>query len=186
MLQASEPTPIEIRRALYLGRKPVFKSDHKGSGFYAIFLKSDHTIPNLDLPEDGLLYIGMTTAGFSRRDHIFRTHSGGCTLRRSIGALMRLKLNLRVEAYQTKTNKRSFKFDKASEEHLSTWMAGAINQTRVPYSGHVGTVERRLISLFEPPLNLRGWSNPQSSKLRGLRYACWRETRVHREERSVA
>lgn len=185
MIGHAETTKADIRHALYLARKPVFRTDHEGSGFYAIYLKSDHRIEGLSMPSDGLLYLGMTQSGFARRDHIFRAHSGGCTFRRSVGALLQDELQLKPVPYRPASPKRLYRFDGPSEARLSEWMKGAFNQSRVPFKGDVENVERRLINWLEPPLNLTDWVNPQGAAIRKLRYACWQQT-VHEGARKAA
>lgn len=170
----------EIRDALYDGRKPAFVSEHKGAGFYGVFLKADHHLPRIRYPQDGLLYIGRTKRGFSERDHVYPKsgHSGYCTLRRTIGALMKdqLQLTPMPKSHVRSSRKdRSFRFQTDCEQRLTEWMSGALYFTRVPHSASVEAVERLLIKHLRPPLNLIGWENPQAKWLRELRYACYRQ-----------
>ncbi len=174
----------DIRNALYAARSPYHAMQHVGSGFYAIFLKSDHALPYLHMPDDGLLYIGETRVGFSTRDHSHprNGHSGFCTVRKSLGALLKTQLSLSVTPptqAQLRSRKRYFRFTKSGEARLSEWMKGALYFSRVPDKGDVKTIEQTLISKLKPPLNLRGWPNPQSPMVKKRRYECFEEAIAH-------
>ena len=182
---------LEIRKALHAARTPWYAKHHQGSGFYGLYLKCDHTMDAIDVPLDGLLYIGMTNAGFSHRDHFYpkSRHSGYCTARRSIGALMRERLKLlprprsnRADAMQS----NHFRFDPRSEARLSDWMAGAIHVARVPFDGNVEAAENLLITHLTPPLNLTGWANPQAGFIKAQRHACALAAFEYAQQKMVA
>ncbi len=167
-----------IRTALYQARTPYFPIQHSGHGFYAVYLKCDHTISSLTVPDDGLLYIGMTERGFSARNHVTPKHSGYCTFRRSIGALLkdqiRLELLPRPRQFMHH-NTPYYRFTEASEQRLGLWMAGALYVSRVPHEHSIAQVERQLIQQLEPPLNLTEWANPQADWVKAKRRNCLNE-----------
>ncbi|WP_084398463.1 GIY-YIG nuclease family protein [Henriciella aquimarina] len=172
----------DIRKTLHAARGPWFAKDHTGSGFYAIYLKANADLPFIGLPEDRLLYIGMTQSGFSERDHFEpkRGHSGGCTLRRSLGAILKYRLNLsarRRSAGASQTAYTHYRFDPRGEQTLSEWMQGALYLARVPFGENVDLAEARLIRAFTPPLNLTGWANPQAELIKRFRRECMNEAR---------
>lgn len=57
-------------------------------------------------------------------------------------------------------------------------MKGSLYLARVPFGENVELAERQLIRAFEPPLNLRGWANPQSYLIERLRAKSASEARA--------
>lgn len=170
----------ETRRALFDARGPWYAKDHEGCGFYAIYLKSNASLAFIDLPDDRLMYIGMTRKGFSKRDHFEPKsgHSGGCTFRRSLGAILKHELNLSARPRSRSSAGHHFRFDPDSEQKLTGWMKGSLYLSRVPFGDNVGLAEAQLIQLFTPPLNLLGWDNPQASLIKRFRQECSKEAQA--------
>ncbi|MEM5516722.1 GIY-YIG nuclease family protein [Henriciella sp. AS95] len=166
-----------VRAALNKAKGPWYPKDHQGPGFYAIFLKSSSQLPGIDVPRDGLLYIGKTEKGFSARDHFQPScgHSGHCTARRSLGALLSEQLDLKPKPRSRRSiysRKSHFRFDAAGEKRLSEWMQGQLYIARVPFEGNVSAAEAMLIEGLRPPLNLTIWDNPQAGLVKRLRRQC--------------
>ena len=170
----------DVRRAMVDARGPWYAKDHDGCGFYAIYIKSNCNLPAIEVPEDGLLYIGMTRRGFSQRDHFNPRsgHSGSCTFRRSLGVLLKEQLSLEARPRSRQSAGYHFRFDIRGEQALSEWMKGSLYLARVPFGENVELAERQLIRAFEPPLNLRGWANPQSYLIERLRAKSASEARA--------
>ena len=168
----------DIRTALVQAKGPWYPKPDDGPGFYAIFLKASATLPLISVPDDGLLYVGKTLSGVYSRDHVAPRsgHSGDCTVRRSLGALLRHDLDLDPQPRSLDGNVRTactnFRFSAAAETRLSNWMMGALYLSRVPHDGDVDAVETVLIEGLRPPLNLKGWANPQAGRIKWLRKQC--------------
>ena len=173
----------EISVALYQARTPYFSKEHRGSGFYAMYLKANHTLSEIEIAENRLLYVGKTEAGFSYRDHFNpgNGHSGNCSLRRTLGALLKKELSLQAQSRskrRTKNRFTNYRFTPEGEARLSDWMKGALYVSRVPFEQNVVAAEAMLISGLEPPLNITGWRNPQAERLMALRRTCAAEARA--------
>ena len=57
------------------------------------------------------------------------------------------------------------------------WMRKNLEYAVFPFSGEVKQLEARLIDAHGPPLNLKGWRNPQGRVIRRLRGLCRDEAR---------
>ena len=151
-----------------------------GPGVYALFAREvGCLLPEIVLPEDGLLYVGES--GHLRdRDHFAAQHSGFSSPRRSLGAILKARLKLTAiprASGSSKTKRQSFRFAGHGERRLSEWMLKNLDYAVFPFSGDVKELEARLIKAHGPPLNLRGWQNPQAQGIRRLRGLCREEAR---------
>ena len=173
----------EVRKALFQAKSAWTASEHEGHGFYAIFLKKGGKLPGIDVPEDGLIYVGKTETGFHQRDHFAppKGHSGYCTLRRSLGAVLKHQLRLaarpRSGLYDRKSTFLNYRFDDAGEERLSEWMKSNLQIARIPFENQVAMAEKMMIDLFLPPLNLKGVHTATSKQVKALRRVCFEEAR---------
>ena len=149
-------------------------------GVYAYFLQPDADPLSLapvalEAGADGLLYVG-TSANLRTRDHLMPAHSGVSTLRRSLGAL--LKDRIRLEAGPrargpSATNRRNYRFLGTGEQDLTRWMRQYLVYASYTLSlAEVANIETGLIRHLRPPLNLKGWDNPQARAIRDLRDRC--------------
>jgi hypothetical protein len=149
-------------------------------GVYALFLNDPRAFSTLGVDKNGLLYIGMTADNTGARDHFDPPtgHSGFSSPRRSIGALLKHELQLR--ACPGADNFGDFRFADGGELALTEWMKSHLRMNLVPIPrdrAKIEQVERRLIANLKPPLNLKGWSNPQARTLNVLRKICRDEAR---------
>ena len=151
-----------------------------GAGVYGLFgREADCLLPDIVLPEDGLLYIGES-GDLRGRDHFVAQHSGFSSPRRSLGAILKSRLGLTAmprASGSSETNFRNFRFAGDGERQLSEWMRKNLEYAVFPFSGEVKQLEARLIEAHGPPLNLKGWRNPQGRVIRRLRGLCRDETR---------
>lgn len=155
----------------------------QGVGVYAYFLRMAEALPSIATDGDGILYVGMTEAGLDARNHLNHKHSGFSTFRRSLGAILKDELGLRAlprSAGSSKSNVRCYRFDEKGEAALTEWMRGNLLIAQVEVEGDVATREDELITELQPPLNLKGWSNPQAPQVKALRAACVREAELAR------
>ena len=151
-----------------------------GPGVYALFAReADCLLPEIALSDDGLLYVGES-GDLSERDHFVAQHSGFSSPRRSLGAILKARLGLTViprASGSSQTNMRNFRFPGDGERRLSEWMLENLEYAVVPFSGDVKEHEARLIEAHGPPLNLKGWRNPQGRVIRRMRGLCREEAR---------
>ncbi|WP_133055676.1 GIY-YIG nuclease family protein [Mycolicibacter senuensis] len=155
------------------------------SGVYAFFL-CDGVLPGVHCAAGGCLYIGLSS-NLAQRE--FDTHfragrSGFSTLRRSLGALLIDDLQLQPEprsAGNSDTNYRNYRFDAGGEERLSAWMQRHLDIGVYP-EADPKPLERELIELAGPPLNLTHWPNPDAPLIRAARKRCVDAARARRRQ----
>lgn len=150
----------------------------KGVGVYAYCLRTAGALPSITTDGSGILYVGMTEDGLDARNHVNHAHSGFSTFRRSLGAILKGELNLKAlprSSGSSKSNVRCYRFDERGEEALTNWMQSNLLVAQAEVEGDVAAYEHELISKLQPPLNLKGWANPQAPRVKALRAACVRE-----------
>ena len=150
----------------------------QGIGVYAYCLRVPDALPNLSTGGSGILYVGMTEDGLDARNHVNHAHSGFSTFRRSLGAILKEELSLSAlprSFGSSKSNVRCYRFDERGEAALTEWMQDNLLIAQVEVECDVAVCEHELISKLQPPLNLKGWSNPQAPHIKALRSACVRE-----------
>jgi hypothetical protein len=150
-------------------------------GVYAWFLDEATALRSMPRQSGEPIYIGTSSNLAQRRDetHFKTGGTGFSTLRRSLGALLKDELNLRALPRGTgpsDQNFRCYRFDDGGEARLTGWMR---QHLRVGICAHSEPeeLERGLIALAQPPLNLTGWANPHAAELKALRKACADEAR---------
>jgi hypothetical protein len=161
-----------------LGRSRVPPS----SGVYAIYLRTPGALRPFDEGEDGLIYIGLSKNLADREfeQHFSSGNTGFSTLRRSIGALLKMHLSLRAiprALSPSKTNFYNYRFVGDGETRLTDWM-GSHLEIGVHACGKYLELENFLISELRPLLNLTKWPNPQRTKVKRMRKVCADEARV--------
>lgn len=153
------------------------------AGAYAVLLAAPASLPTVVPGRDGLLYVGMTDQGLDARNHFQHAHSGFSTLRRSLAAVLKEALNLKAIPRgpgSSKTNVRNYRFTDKGERVLTEWMNRNLLLTQVAVDADLSAFEADLIALLEPPLNLKGWPNPQRDMVKRLRAACAAEAGSNR------
>jgi hypothetical protein len=174
--------------ALVLGGLSTARSQLTGlnapeaPGVYAFFLRDRGALPGVDEAADGIVYIGLST-NLAQRE--FDTHfragqSGFSTLRRTLGALLIADLSLKPRprgSGASDSNYRCYRFDEAGEERLSAWMRDHLD-IAVQTVADPKQLERALVALARPPLNLTLWANPDAATIRAARKACMRAARA--------
>jgi hypothetical protein len=150
-------------------------------GVYAFFVIPDHGVPGITQPGDDPLYIGISK-NLAQREfdtHFAAGQSGFSTLRRSLGALLSNQLDLHARPRGTgasDSNYRCYRFDDQGEQRLSDWMAINLRVGIQPVA-NPKAIEKDLIALACPPLNLTHWSNPDAPTIKTARKACVDEAR---------
>ena len=180
--------PAEIAmKALARSRdRPSLLRPPQQGGIYAIYLRQGSSLAPFSPRTDAPIYVG-STSNLAERE--FETHfgdekTGFSTLRRSFGALLRDLLRLKAiprSKGPSETNVRNYKFDSEGEKRLTLWMAENLEVGFCPFPSEYEQIEKDLISVFEPILNLKGWQNPNRAQIKRLRKICADEARSARE-----
>jgi hypothetical protein len=138
-----------------------------------VYTSDDTELPGVASGTDGLLYVGSASDLRARVVglHFGEKGSGFSTLRRTIGALIREQFGLQAIQRSPGSKTYQFKFSEESERRLSSWMRSHL-QLAVYEHEVVEEIESDLIRTLEPPLNLKGWSNPDRPRLLSLRKKC--------------
>lgn len=150
----------------------------KRNGFYALFLKPECNIPGLKVGEHGLLYIGDAENGRSPNDHFMPScdTESRSLLRNALGALMRAELDLLPAPVRRKRlfvrMPGGFVFDPESEARLTSWMQHSIEVAFITHDNDPSAARWMLIGKLQPPLNFKGWNNPQERFVRRLTRKC--------------
>lgn len=140
-------------------------------GVYAMFLSAGCELPEVSPPPTEIVYLGRSKE-LTTRIHFEAKHSGFSSPRRTLGALLKGELDLAAEPRamgRSDTNWRNYRFSDDGEDRLSRWMRSHLDYAAISYDGDLAGLERELISLAEPPLNLTHWENPDRPHLKKLR-----------------
>ena len=152
-----------------------------GAGVYAYFIADPPMLPDILVPENEIIYVGMTEDGLDARNHVNHDHSGFSSFRRSLGAIIKENLDLKAlprSSGASRSNLRCYRFTEQGEAALTEWMKENLLCAQVEVAEDVSECERGLIATLQPPLNLKGWPNPQASAIKALRAACVREAEL--------
>jgi hypothetical protein len=138
---------------------------------YAVFIHNGMALLPVMTAEPGLVYVGVTedAKGFYARG------SGFCTLRRSLGAILKERLSLQAVPRgkgQSISNIRNFSFTEDGEARLEAWMRQHLRHVSYPVQGEAALLEKDVIRLMQPPLCLSGWANKQAAMIRRMRKVC--------------
>ncbi|GEM_PF-768839 len=161
---------------------------HRGAGVYAIFAETQQCLPNIELPQSGLLYIGQS-GNLAHRNHFKEKYKRPSTVRRSLGAILKSELELNAEPRLTgrsPSNYKNYCFGDQGETCLSKWMKKNLTCAifLLDSDEHVRKIiEKRLIKEYEPPLNLINWQNPQKKMIEKLREDCREKAKIVWQER---
>ena len=165
--------------------KPADLDLPSAPGIYAVYLREGDAIGRATANPDGLVYVGVS-ADLKARGVETHFKTGGSkfsTLRRSIGALLKGQLDLTAiprSPGASKSNTRNYKFTNDGERRLTSWMEDHLEVGFVVVDQGAEDVEKAVITALEPPLNLKGWKNPQRALLKRLRAVCAAEAAVNR------
>lgn len=152
-------------------------------GVYAFYACEQDALSPVILGPDCLIYIGMTEDSLEVRNHFQHKQSGFSTLRRSLGALLKERLDLIAiprAPGQSETNIDCYRFTADGEAALSRWMQAHLSLAIEPLESRVAQTEADLIAAMEPPLCLTRWRNPQKQIIQELRNKCKAEARRNR------
>lgn len=129
-------------------------------------------------PDARPLYVGKaerSLAGRDLRQHFGVGSTGSSTLRRSLAALLRARLELRAIPRRPDRPVRPalYALSEADDLRLSTWMQAHLRlAVWVPVSPvRLGMVEAQVLKVWQPPLNLTGVRTAWTPRLRAARKA---------------
>ena len=173
----------QVLNDLSTNRCPVSDLDAPPDpGVYAFFLQEGAVLPEVQAGRDGLLYIGLSTNLAQRQfdTHFQAGETGFSTVRRSFGALLIEVLGLRPRPRgrgSSNTNYMNYRFDEPGEDRLSAWMSEHL-EVAVRQVDDPGPLEEDLLRHARPPLNLKGWPNPDAAAIKALRKKCVQAARA--------
>lgn len=161
------------------------KSFSERPGIYAFFyVGKDSGANKFPIETDTLIYIGKTESSQKSRDantHFKSGKTGSSTVRKSLGAILAIDLDLkpipRNDTDYKKGRKSHFKFDETSEERLTQWMMQNIAMTYYEFDGEkdeLDSLETNIIQSLIPPLNIdhKNPENPYATDIKRLRKNC--------------
>lgn len=170
-----------------LRSRPRYRWDERPStgqaGIYAYFIEHPDELRPISVPANGLLYIGMTDSGLDARCHFEHKNSGFSTFRRSLGAILKKKLQLRAlprSPGASRSNVLNYRFEAEGEERLTNWMRENLTYSYREVADNVAAAEKAEIMEECPPLNLIGWKNEDRSEIKRLRAFCAAEASLAR------
>jgi hypothetical protein len=146
-----------------------------------LFLGSTASLPGVEPPDGGLLYVGKSR-NLAQRDvdtHFATGKSGFSTVRRSLGALLRDELDLEPVQRGTgdsESNFRNYRFEDDGESRLTDWMRTNLEVAAIAATDYA-TLEDALITDLQPVLCLKGWPNPKAAEIKSARKRCVEEAR---------
>lgn len=165
--------------------KPFDKIDEFSNlpGIYFIgFNGENFPFPSqVDIVSTGdIIYVGKTEKSQKSRDantHFKSGKTGSSTLRRSVGAILRNKLELKpIPRSQNEIKMRDFKFIEESEKKLTKWMIENLSLSFYEVTEgkrYLKLLENQLIELLTPILNIsKNKGNPFLRDLKELRRQC--------------
>lgn len=160
----------------------------KETGFYAFFVISrgcfDGTVLS-QIKKDDCVYIGIAEDEtlFERVTESHLIATGRSTFRRSLGAVLRTKLDLKPiqrGIVPTKSNLSNYAFSTESEKRLTDFMYKHIGIAFHPFSNldcSLNVIEKKLIEQFDFPvfnIEYSGIKNPHKRIIQELRKDCRR------------
>jgi hypothetical protein len=124
----------------------------------------------------------MTESSLNARNHFFHKDSSFSTFRRSLGALLKHRLELHARYRGQGNSDKSathYQFGADGEERLTKWMQENLEYNFELVSENIRSREAELIMRLHPPLNLTKWPNKQVRKsLMELRKVCRDEAAI--------
>lgn len=149
-------------------------------GLYAIFAKPNDDFGSIRIPDTGFVYIGQSI-DLGQRNHFRAVSSGFHSPRRSLGAILKDRLNLQAiprSSGKSNSNFNNFSFTGEGERRLSEWMELHLDYALFATQGDLLRIEGDAIREAMPPLNLTKWANPQKALIQSLRNKCKAEAKL--------
>jgi hypothetical protein len=145
-------------------------------GIFAILIDQPSELNEIEVDSSGLLFVGLAEVNLRRRIRFTLQQSAASTLRRSLGSVLKQRLGLRaVSSEPDGLPMRPQRFQFADETLFDEWISAHLTYSFVRVDQRSRKLEKFVIKRLQPPLNLRGWQNPQKNKVMKLRKICWEE-----------
>ena len=153
---------------------------------YAVYVRSGQELTAHGILLSGLIYIGESKRR-ERRGPLQDQYSGSCSLRRTLGALLKEELGLRAVPSGNGRTERDFinyGFTDDDEMKLTDWIEQNLEVRPLPLGDDRGVTrsnrapKRDAIRAMQPTLCITGWPNPYVTSLRALRRICANEARA--------
>ena len=146
-------------------------------GVFAVFIERRESLPCIDIPETGILYIGEA-ADLSQRN-LFELPGNlqVSTPWRTLGAILRDRLGLVARPGSVKKRASDhYRFGDSGEGKLESWIREhlLISTHRINGRDDRRELKKQLVRAYEPPLNLE-YLHGQTSKIVALRNRCKEE-----------
>lgn len=154
------------------------------TGFYAFYTISDDCFDGTDLrhiKKGECVYIGIAKDEnlHKRISEAHLKNTGKSTLRRSLGGVLRKKLDLKPTMRgitATKSNISNYTFSEDCEKRLTSYIYKHFEIAFYPYTeNNLEDIEKKLIEIFKfPAFNIEyaGNKNPYKKIIKGLRNDC--------------
>ena len=142
-------------------------------GIFAVFVKQTGSLPGIDVPGTGLVYIGEAN-DLARRSLFVPQGSLASTPWRTLAAILRTRLGLVAVPGAGKEGCQHYRFAGNGETKLGLWIRENLLCSTYRIDSGVGRrrLKSELVLKHEPPLNLKGWANSQAAKIRDLKKLC--------------
>lgn len=155
-------------------------------GLYAFFVLNPSELRPFRPGPNGLIYVGRAENLAQRviANHFNDAQTGFSTLRRSLGAILKVRLGLTARPRargRTEQDFNCYRFDSVGEACLSAWMRKQLG-VAVYTVPNPAAIEVHLIKSMKPLLNLNRWENPDGPELKRLRKVCADEARGYGAE----
>jgi len=165
-------------------------------GIYAFYVDSTTDLGKFGAPGQ-LIYVGLSEKSLNSRDtksHLQSGQTGWSTFRRSLGAILKTKLNLIAQKRDINPKKLradKYKFDEVGELRLTKWMRQNLKigywSTSNPLSKErLREEEEKVIIKLKPTLDLDKRTkhlNPLATELDNLRAICRQEVKAKFEHK---
>ena len=169
----------------------VHVPENDRSGIYSVYARNQNCLPGITTPSNGILYVGES-GDLAKRGHFETGKTRSSSLRRSLGAILKKKLNLVAIPRGGVNDKRRFSnfcFTEKGEDKLSEWMYENLEYAIYFYKENTKNrreLEQEIIRISKPPLNLNKWPkenpNPQRRNIMKTRGHCMKEAKQSEDQ----
>ena len=142
-------------------------------GVFAVFIERRESLPCIDIPETGILYIGQAIDLSKRNLFELPDNLQVSSPWRSLGAILKDRLGLVARPGSGKRARDHYRFDDNGEGELESWMRKHLLMSihRIDARDDRRELKKQLVRTYGPPLNL-GYPHRQRSKIVALRNQC--------------
>ena len=145
-------------------------------GIFAVFIERRESLPGIEVPETGILYIGEASDLSERNLFDLPGNLQVSSPWRTLGAILKDRLGLVARPGTGKRACDHYRFDDDGERELQSWIREhvLIATCRTDGRDDRHALKEQLVRTYGPPLNL-GYRHRQRSKIVALRNRCKEE-----------